>query len=143
VQGEGHERCSDTLRLQDEVTELDIAATVSSWTKIPIQKLQASERERLLMLEDELSQEVVGQPDAVKAIAEAVLRSRAGLSNPNRCACVYMFERTYMREKCFQGFGSVLRKCVPCMMTFAKKVPARKPCQVSQPTCCFFFMTCI
>eukprot|EP00281_Chroomonas_sp_CCMP1168_P031143 CAMPEP_0206239618 /NCGR_PEP_ID=MMETSP0047_2-20121206/15489_1 /ASSEMBLY_ACC=CAM_ASM_000192 /TAXON_ID=195065 /ORGANISM="Chroomonas mesostigmatica_cf, Strain CCMP1168" /LENGTH=984 /DNA_ID=CAMNT_0053664321 /DNA_START=198 /DNA_END=3152 /DNA_ORIENTATION=- len=77
--------------VQDEVKESDIAATVSSWTGIPVSKLQSSEREKLLLLEDELSAEVIGQTDAVKAIAEAVQRSRAGLSNPDRPIASFIF----------------------------------------------------
>uniref|UniRef100_A0A6U4NMW4 Clp R domain-containing protein n=1 Tax=Hemiselmis andersenii TaxID=464988 RepID=A0A6U4NMW4_HEMAN len=82
---------SERKLLQDEVTEGDIAATVSSWTKIPVSKLQSSEREKLLLLEDELSQEVVGQHDAVRAIADAVQRSRVGLSDPERPIASFMF----------------------------------------------------
>jgi len=82
---------SERKLVQDEVTERDIASTVSSWTKIPVSKLQSSEREKLLLLEDELSKEVVGQPDAVTAIADAVQRSRVGLSNPDRPIASFMF----------------------------------------------------
>eukprot|EP00285_Hemiselmis_virescens_P003132 CAMPEP_0173415370 /NCGR_PEP_ID=MMETSP1356-20130122/84822_1 /TAXON_ID=77927 ORGANISM="Hemiselmis virescens, Strain PCC157" /NCGR_SAMPLE_ID=MMETSP1356 /ASSEMBLY_ACC=CAM_ASM_000847 /LENGTH=1012 /DNA_ID=CAMNT_0014377611 /DNA_START=153 /DNA_END=3191 /DNA_ORIENTATION=- len=82
---------SERTLVQDEVTEADIASTVSSWTKIPVSKLQSSERDRLLLLEDELSKEVVGQTDAVRAIADAVQRSRTGLSDPDRPIASFMF----------------------------------------------------
>jgi len=64
---------------------------VSAATGIPVAKLQSSDREKLLALEDRMRERVVGQPDAVKAIAEAVQRSRAGLSNPDRPTASFMF----------------------------------------------------
>jgi len=77
--------------VQDEVTEADVAGTVSGWTGIPVSKLQSSEREKLLLLEEELGNEVVGQDEAVKAIADAVQRSRVGLSDPERPIASFMF----------------------------------------------------
>mmetsp|Transcript_32097 Transcript_32097/g.102208 ORF Transcript_32097/g.102208 Transcript_32097/m.102208 type:complete len:957 (-) Transcript_32097:695-3565(-) len=77
--------------MRDQVTDSDIANVVSAWTRIPVNKLQSSEKERLLQLEERLSKRVAGQPDAVKAIAEAVQRSRAGLSNPERPTASFMF----------------------------------------------------
>jgi len=77
--------------MRDEVTETDIAATVSAWTQIPVSKLQSTETERLLNLEESMSKRVVGQPQAVQAIAEAIQRSRAGLSNPDRPIASFMF----------------------------------------------------
>ncbi|KAG6479782.1 hypothetical protein ZIOFF_063256 [Zingiber officinale] len=70
--------------LREEVTGNDIAEIVSKWTGIPVSKLQQSEREKLLYLEEELHKRVVGQDPAVKAVSEAIHRSRAGLSDPNR-----------------------------------------------------------
>jgi len=77
--------------LRDEVTEDDIAKTVSSWTRIPVSKLLSSEREKLLRLDDELAQRVIGQGEAIRAVAEAVQRSRAGLSNPDRPIASFAF----------------------------------------------------
>jgi len=77
--------------LRNEVTEDDIAATISAWTRIPVQKLLSTEADRLLHLEDSMAKRVVGQREAVKAIAEAVQRSRAGLSNPNRPIASFAF----------------------------------------------------
>jgi len=77
--------------VRDQVTDTDIANVVSAWTRIPVNKLQSTEKERLLQLEERLSKRVAGQPDAVKAIAEAVQRSRAGLSNPERPTASFMF----------------------------------------------------
>ncbi|XP_077223452.1 chaperone protein ClpB3, chloroplastic-like [Tasmannia lanceolata] len=77
--------------LREEVTESDIAEIVSKWTGIPISKLQESEREKLLNLEDELHRRVVGQDPAVKSVAEAIQRSRAGLSDPHRPIASFMF----------------------------------------------------
>ncbi|KAE9619985.1 hypothetical protein Lal_00040263 [Lupinus albus] len=77
--------------LREEVTGSDIAEIVSKWTGIPISKLQESEREKLLHLEEELHKRVVGQDPAVKAVAEAIQRSRAGLSDPHRPIASFMF----------------------------------------------------
>lgn len=77
--------------LREEVTGNDIAEIVSKWTGIPVSKLQQSEREKLLHLEEELHKRVVGQDPAVKAVAEAIQRSRAGLSDPHRPIASFMF----------------------------------------------------
>ncbi|KAH7432054.1 hypothetical protein KP509_07G005700 [Ceratopteris richardii] len=77
--------------LREEVTDNDIAEIVSKWTGIPISKLQQSEREKLLYLDVELHKRVIGQDPAVKAVAEAIQRSRAGLSDPNRPIASFMF----------------------------------------------------
>ncbi|KAJ1487701.1 hypothetical protein T484DRAFT_1785788 [Baffinella frigidus] len=63
---------TDKALMRDEVTEADVAAVVSAWTGIPVTRLQATERERLLNLEESLGNKVVGQEQAVQAIAEAV-----------------------------------------------------------------------
>ena len=80
---------SDLLR--DEVTEADVADIISKWTGIPVSKLQEGEREKLLHLPDELHKRVVGQDEAVRAVTEAIQRSRAGLSDPNRPIASFMF----------------------------------------------------
>lgn len=77
--------------LREEVTDLDIAEIVSKWTGIPISNLQQSERDKLVMLEEVLHQRVVGQDIAVKAVADAIRRSRSGLSDPNRPIASFMF----------------------------------------------------
>lgn len=77
--------------LREEVTGSDIAEIVSKWTGIPVSKLQQSEREKLLHLEEELHKRVVGQDPAVKSVAEAIQRSRAGLSDPHRPIASFMF----------------------------------------------------
>jgi ATP-dependent Clp protease ATP-binding subunit ClpB len=77
--------------LREEVTGDDIAEIVSKWTGIPVSKLQQSEREKLLHLEEELHKRVVGQDPAVKSVAEAIQRSRAGLSDPHRPIASFMF----------------------------------------------------
>ncbi len=77
--------------LREEVTEADIAEIISKWTGIPLTKLVATEREKLLYLEDELHQRVIGQEEAVTAVAEAIQRSRAGLSDPNRPIASFIF----------------------------------------------------
>lgn len=77
--------------LREEVTEADIAEIISKWTGIPISKLVESEKEKLLHLEDELHQRVVGQSEAVTAVADAIQRSRAGLADPNRPIASFIF----------------------------------------------------
>jgi ATP-dependent Clp protease ATP-binding subunit ClpB len=77
--------------LREEVTGDDIAEIVSKWTGIPVSKLKQSEKEKLLHLEEELHKRVVGQDPAVKAVAEAIQRSRAGLSDPHRPIASFMF----------------------------------------------------
>ena len=74
-----------------EVTEDDIAAVVSRWTGIPVSKLMEGEREKLLRLEEELHQRVIGQDRAIVSVSDAIRRSRAGLSDPNRPLGSFMF----------------------------------------------------
>ena len=77
--------------LHEVVTEADIADIVAKWTGIPVAKLVASERDKLLHLPDELHRRVVGQDDAVDLVSDAIQRSRAGLSDPNRPIASFMF----------------------------------------------------
>jgi ATP-dependent Clp protease ATP-binding subunit ClpB len=77
--------------LKEEVDAEDIAEIVSRWTGIPVSKMMESERERLAHLEDELAQRVIGQAQAVTAVADAVRRSRAGLGDPNRPTGSFIF----------------------------------------------------
>ncbi|HIK10005.1 MAG TPA: ATP-dependent chaperone ClpB [Oscillatoriaceae cyanobacterium M33_DOE_052] len=77
--------------LREEVIEADIAEIISKWTGIPISKLVESEKEKLLYLEDTLHQRVIGQQEAVQAVAEAIQRSRAGLADPNRPIASFIF----------------------------------------------------
>ena len=76
---------------REEVTDLDIAEIVSKWTGIPLSNLQQSERDKLVLLEQVLHERVVGQESAVKSVADAIRRSRAGLSDPNRPIASFMF----------------------------------------------------
>jgi ATP-dependent Clp protease ATP-binding subunit ClpB len=77
--------------LNEEVTEQDIAGVVSRWTGIPVDKMLTGEREKLLKMEEILRGRVVGQEDAVRAVSEAVRRSRAGLQDPNRPLGSFLF----------------------------------------------------
>jgi ATP-dependent Clp protease ATP-binding subunit ClpB len=77
--------------LREEVTEDDIAEVIAKWTGIPVAKLVQSEMEKLLHLEDELHTRVIGQQQAVTAVADAIQRSRAGLSDPNRPIASFLF----------------------------------------------------
>jgi len=77
--------------LKEEVDEEDIAAVVSRWTGIPVSKLLEGEMQKLLHLEDELHKRVVGQDEAVRAVAEAVIRARTGLKDPNRPVGSFIF----------------------------------------------------
>ncbi len=84
-------KTSSVTMLREEVTEADIAEIISKWTGIPISKLVESEMEKLLSLEDELHKRVVGQDEAVSAVSDAIQRSRAGLSDPNRPIASFIF----------------------------------------------------
>src|SRR3546814_1105880 len=75
----------------DLVTEEDIAAVVSRWTGIPVDKMMAGEREKLLQMEALLGRRVIGQKQAIEAVSKAVRRSRAGLSDPNRPLGSFLF----------------------------------------------------
>ena len=77
--------------LRDKVTEEEIARIIERWTGIPVSRLMEGEREKLLRLEDILHQRVIGQDEAVSKVAEAILRSRAGISNPNRPIGSFLF----------------------------------------------------
>ena len=77
--------------IKEEVTAEDIADVVSRWTGIPVSKMMQSEREKLLFLEDELHKRVIGQDEAIQAVADAVRRSRAGLQDPKRPIGSFIF----------------------------------------------------
>ena len=77
--------------LREEVTSDDIADVVSRWTGIPVNRMKTSERDKLLHLEDELHQRVIGQHDAIQAVSDAVRRSRAGLQDPKRPIGSFIF----------------------------------------------------
>ncbi len=77
--------------IKEEVDADDIAEVVSRWTGIPVQKMMQSEKEKLLHLEDELHKRVIGQEDAIRAVSDAVRRSRAGLQDPKRPIGSFIF----------------------------------------------------
>ena len=77
--------------IKEEVNEEEIAAVVSRWTGVPVSKLMEGEKEKLLHLDDELHKRVIGQDDAVTAVAEAVIRARSGLKDPNRPIGSFIF----------------------------------------------------
>ena len=82
---------SENSLLRDKVTEEEIARIVGRWTGIPVAKLMEGEREKLLHLEDVLHERVIGQDEAVKKVSEAILRSRAGIQDPNRPLGSFLF----------------------------------------------------
>merc|ERR1711871_267728 len=82
---------SDKSLLREEVSEDDIAEVITKWTGIPVARLVQSEMEKLLQLELDLHQRVIGQNQAVTAVADAIQRSRAGLSDPNRPIASFLF----------------------------------------------------
>jgi ATP-dependent Clp protease ATP-binding subunit ClpB len=82
---------SDNRMLKEEVDAEDIAEVVSKWTGVPVSRLMEAEAAKLIHLEDHLHERVVGQDDAVTAVANAIRRSRAGLSDPNRPIGSFMF----------------------------------------------------
>lgn len=81
----------DTALIKEEVTYEDIAEVVARWTGIPVTKMVQSEREKLLRLEDELHKRVVGQEEAIEAVADAVRRSKAGLHHPKKPIGSFLF----------------------------------------------------
>ena len=85
-----HQKDKSSL-IKEEVGEQDIAAVVSRWTGVPVTKLLEGEKEKLLHLEDELHDRVIGQDEAVTAVAEAVIRARSGLKDPNRPIGSFIF----------------------------------------------------
>ena len=82
---------SESTLLRDKVTEEEIARIVARWTGIPVSKLMEGEREKLLHLDDTLHERVIGQDEAVQKVCEAILRSRAGIQNPNRPIGSFLF----------------------------------------------------
>ena len=91
LQAELHERQGSRAMIKEEVDAEDIADVVSRWTGIPVNKMLQSERDKLLNLEVELHKRVVGQDEAIEAVADAVRRSRAGLSDPKRPIGSFIF----------------------------------------------------
>ncbi|GMR20028.1 MAG: ATP-dependent chaperone ClpB [Gammaproteobacteria bacterium] len=81
----------DLVLLRNSVTENEIAEVVFRWTGIPVSKMMEGERDKLLRMEDELRKRVVGQKEAISAVANAIRRSRAGLSDPNRPYGSFLF----------------------------------------------------
>ncbi len=77
--------------INEEVTDQDIADVISRWTGIPVSKMMEGEREKLLALEEEIGKRVIGQDQAVKSVAQAIRRSRAGLQDPNRPIGSFIF----------------------------------------------------
>ena len=86
-----HQMQGDKALIKEEVDAEDIADVVSRWTGIPVSKMLQSEREKLLHLEDELHKRVIGQEEAIEAVADAVRRSRAGLQDPKRPIGSFLF----------------------------------------------------
>ena len=91
VQARLHQMQGDKAMIKEEVEAEDIADIVSRWTGIPVSKMMQSEREKLLHLEEELHRRVVGQDEAIRAISDAVRRSRAGLNDPRRPIGSFIF----------------------------------------------------
>lgn len=91
IQQELTQAQGDSALIREEVTAEDIADIVSRWTGIPVGKMLQSEREKLLHLEEELHKRVVGQEQAIRAVADAVRRSRAGLQDPKRPIGSFIF----------------------------------------------------
>ncbi len=91
LQAQLHEMQGSTAMVKEEVDAFDIADVVSRWTGIPVNKMLQSEREKLLNLEDELHERVVGQDEAIIGISNAIRRSRAGLQDPKRPIGSFIF----------------------------------------------------
>lgn len=91
AQAAAEERKGESTLVRDTVTEEEIAAIVARWTGIPVSKLMEGEREKILHLDDILKKRVIGQEEAVKSVTEAIVRSRAGISDPNRPIGSFLF----------------------------------------------------
>ncbi|MDR0749668.1 MAG: ATP-dependent chaperone ClpB [Tannerellaceae bacterium] len=91
IQAQLHQMQGASAMIKEEVDSEDIADIVSRWTGIPVNKMMQSEREKLLCLEDELHRRVVGQEEAIAAVADAVRRSRAGMQDPKRPIGSFIF----------------------------------------------------
>jgi ATP-dependent Clp protease ATP-binding subunit ClpB len=91
IQDQLKEQQGGSAMIKEEVTADDIADVVSRWTGIPVSKMLQSERDKLLHLEDELHRRVIGQDEAIHAVADAVRRSRAGLQDPKRPIGSFIF----------------------------------------------------
>ncbi len=91
LQNQLHEQQGNRAMIKEEVDSEDIADVVSRWTGIPVSKMLQSEREKLLHLEEELHKRVVGQDEAIMAVADAIRRNRAGLSDPKRPIGSFIF----------------------------------------------------
>ncbi|MBQ8906697.1 MAG: ATP-dependent chaperone ClpB [Ruminococcus sp.] len=90
-EAEAQERHPENTLLRDRVTDEEIAKIVARWTGIPVSKLVEGERKKLLRLEDILHERVIGQNEAVQKVSEAILRSRAGIQDPNRPLGSFLF----------------------------------------------------
>ena len=91
IQKQLHEVQGGDAMIREEVTADDIAEVVSRWTGIPVARMMQSERDKLLRLEEELHKRVIGQDDAIRAVSDAVRRSRAGLQDPKRPIASFIF----------------------------------------------------
>ena len=105
-----HQMQGDKAMIKEEVDAEDIADVVSRWTGIPVSKMLQSEREKLLHLEDELHKRVIGQDEAIEAVADAVRRSRAGLQDPKRPIGSFLFLGTVGYDEGGQLTEAVRRK---------------------------------
>ena len=91
LQQELEGEAQETLFLNEEVTDEDIAAIVSRWTGIPVSKMLEGEQQKLLVLEDRLHQQVIGQEEAIEAVSDAIRRARSGLQDPQRPIGSFIF----------------------------------------------------
>ena len=90
-EAKAEETDSEHTLLRDKVTDTEIARIIERWTGIPVARLMEGERDKLLHLEDTLHKRVIGQDEAVKRVSEAILRSRAGIQDPNRPIGSFLF----------------------------------------------------
>ncbi|MGB1612350.1 MAG: ATP-dependent chaperone ClpB [Arenicellales bacterium] len=91
MDAQDHEFSSDAKLLRNKVTDEEIAEVIARWTGIPVSRMLEGEREKLLRMESELHKRVIGQDEAIRAMSDAIRRSRAGLSDPNRPYGSFLF----------------------------------------------------
>ena len=85
------QKSNKNVLIRDSVTEEDIASVISKWTNVPVSKLVEGEKEKLLKLEDSMKKRVIGQDEAIKRVSQAIIRSRAGIKDPNRPIGSFLF----------------------------------------------------
>ena len=140
IQEDLKKKQGDNAMIKEEVTAEDIADVVSRWTGIPVSKMLQSERDKLLHLEDELHKRVIGQDEAIEAVADAVRRSRAGLQDPKRPIGSFIFLGTtgVGKTELAKALATVITK-LSIIILFSARISCAY--QVSACSLCYIYST--